>query len=127
MTDNEIEKARSELMNSYPGCQAKLAEDKKEIVAEISDGFAVAVIERSLPHFHVKTREINSVMRGTLYVACVGRATFFAPFHSALQGPRDTRGFFGIAVQSGVAACRTMPRQIDCSFLIRPISIYILR
>jgi len=73
MTDNDIEKTRSELMNSYPGCHVKVAEDKREMVAEISDGFAVAVIERSLAHFHLNTRETYRVLRGTLYVACEGR------------------------------------------------------
>jgi hypothetical protein len=53
----DIEKTRAELMNSYPGYRAKVAEDKREMVAEISDGFAVAVIERSLPHFHLNMRE----------------------------------------------------------------------
>lgn len=43
------------------------------MVAEISDKFAVAVIERSLPHFHRKTREVYRVQRGTL---CVGRAGY---------------------------------------------------
>jgi mannose-6-phosphate isomerase-like protein (cupin superfamily) len=51
----------------------KIAEDKREMVAEISDGFAVAVIERSQPHFHLKMQEIYRVLRGTLYVACKGQ------------------------------------------------------
>ncbi|MBZ5687375.1 MAG: cupin domain-containing protein [Acidobacteriia bacterium] len=59
-------------MGAYPGRQIKVAEDKGEMVAEISNGFAVAVIERSLPHFHLKTREVYRVLRGTLYVASGG-------------------------------------------------------
>jgi mannose-6-phosphate isomerase-like protein (cupin superfamily) len=73
MTDNDVAKTRSELMNKYPGCRVKVAEDKKEMVAEISDSFAVAVIERSVQHFHLKTREVYKVLCGTLYVACEGR------------------------------------------------------
>src|SRR6266550_5307629 len=61
-----------ELMKAYPGCRVKVADDKREMVAEISDGFAVAVIERSLPHFHRKTREVYRVLRGTLAVGCAG-------------------------------------------------------
>lgn len=42
MQHTDIEKIRAELMRSYPGCHVKVAEDQREIVAEISDGFAVA-------------------------------------------------------------------------------------
>jgi mannose-6-phosphate isomerase-like protein (cupin superfamily) len=73
MTDMDIERIRVELMNSYPESRVKVAEDKREMVAEISDGFAVAVIERSQPHFHLNMQEVYRVLRGTLYVACGGR------------------------------------------------------
>lgn len=73
MTDIDIEKTRAELMNAYPGSRVQVAEDKREMVAEISDGFAVAVIGRSLPRFHLNMREIYRVLRGTLYVACGGQ------------------------------------------------------
>ena len=71
--DLDILKTGAELLKAYPGCRVKVAEDKREMVAEISDGFAVAVIERSLPHFHLRTREVYRVLRGILYVACGGR------------------------------------------------------
>jgi len=67
-----IDQIRTELINTYPGCSVKVADDNREMVAEISDGFAVAVIERSLPHFHRKTREVYRVLRGTLCVARAG-------------------------------------------------------
>ena len=70
MTPIDIEKTRAELINAYPGCHVKVAEDQREMVAEISDGFAVAVIERSQPHFYAKMTEIYRVRCGTLYVAC---------------------------------------------------------
>jgi mannose-6-phosphate isomerase-like protein (cupin superfamily) len=73
MTDIDIERIQTELAALYPGSRVKIAEDKREMVAEISDGFAVAVIERSLPHFHVKMTEVYRVLRGTLYVACGGK------------------------------------------------------
>jgi quercetin dioxygenase-like cupin family protein len=69
MTTIDIEKTRAELMNAYPGCRVKVVEDQREMVAEITDGFAVAVIERSQPHFHAKMTEVYRVLRGTLYVA----------------------------------------------------------
>jgi hypothetical protein len=49
MNDNDIERIRVEMIGSYPGCNVNVAKDKREIVAEVSEGFAVAVIERSLP------------------------------------------------------------------------------
>jgi hypothetical protein len=41
MTDIEIERTRAELIKAYPGCRVKVAEDKREMVAEITDKFAV--------------------------------------------------------------------------------------
>lgn len=69
----DVDKTRAELMKAYPGCRVKVAPDQQEMVAEISDCFAVAVIERSLPHFHRQTREVYRVLRGTLCVACGGQ------------------------------------------------------
>ena len=71
-SDIDVEKTRRELKNAHPGCRLVVAEDKQEMIAEISDGFAVAVIERSPPHFHIKMREVYRVLRGTLFVACGG-------------------------------------------------------
>ena len=68
----DVDKTRIELTKAYPGCRMKVAEDKREMVAEVSDKFAVVVIEQSLPHFHLKTREIYRVLRGTLCVARAG-------------------------------------------------------
>lgn len=73
MEDTIIEKTRAELLNIYPGCRIKVSDDKREMLAEIRDGFAVAVIERSQPHFHLQMTEVYRVLRGTLYVACGGR------------------------------------------------------
>jgi mannose-6-phosphate isomerase-like protein (cupin superfamily) len=72
MTEIETESARKELTQSYPGCRVKISDDGREMVAEISDKFAVAVIDRSQPHFHLKTRETYRILRGTLFVACAG-------------------------------------------------------
>lgn len=73
MTRIDIERTRAELMQLYPGCRVIVADDKREIVAEISAEFAVAVIDRSQPHFHLRTTEVYRVKRGTLYVACGGK------------------------------------------------------
>ena len=71
--DSDVEKTRAERAQAYPGSRVIVAEDNREMIAEISAGLAVAVIERSLPHFHLKMREIYRVLRGTLHVACGGR------------------------------------------------------
>jgi hypothetical protein len=60
----DIDRTRIELTKAYPDCRVKVAEDERELVAEVSDKFAVAVIEQSLPHFHQKTREVYRVIRG---------------------------------------------------------------
>ena len=66
----DVENTRVALMNAYPGCRVKVADDSREMVAELSDGHAVAVIERSQAHFHMEMREVYRVLRGTLCVAC---------------------------------------------------------
>jgi mannose-6-phosphate isomerase-like protein (cupin superfamily) len=73
MNDSQIDAIRSELLRTYPGCRVKVTEDRQEIVAEIRNGFAVAVIERSQPHFHGTMREVYRVLHGKLFVACGGR------------------------------------------------------
>jgi mannose-6-phosphate isomerase-like protein (cupin superfamily) len=72
MTPIDTESTRKELMQDYPGCRVKIADDSREMVAEVSEGFAVAVIDRSQPHFHLRMRETYRVLRGTLYVANAG-------------------------------------------------------
>jgi mannose-6-phosphate isomerase-like protein (cupin superfamily) len=72
MPEIDTESTRKQLVASYPGCRVKISDDKREMVAEISDDFAVAVIDRSQPHFHLRTRETYRVLTGTLYVARAG-------------------------------------------------------
>src|SRR5690349_11957113 len=68
-----VETTRAELLKAYPGCRVKVADDKHEMVAEVSPEFAIAVVERSLPHFHLKTREVYRLLRGCLSVASQDR------------------------------------------------------
>jgi len=68
----DIESTLKELERSYPGSRVTISDDGREIVAEVSSGIAVAVIDRSEPHFHLKMRETYRVLRGTLFVACAG-------------------------------------------------------
>ena len=63
-------KVIKELSKKYPGKKIiKLPEDNPtEIICEIEPGFAVAVIDKSEPHFHKKTTEIYEIMEGNLTV-----------------------------------------------------------
>jgi mannose-6-phosphate isomerase-like protein (cupin superfamily) len=72
MAEINIESTKDELMKSYPGCRVKISDDKREMVAEITEDFAVAVVDRSQPHFHLRTRETYRVLRGRLYIAYAG-------------------------------------------------------
>lgn len=72
MSEIYIEKTRRELINCYPGARVIVAEDNREMVAEVYDGLAVVVIERSAPHFHSNITETYRALRGTLCVACGG-------------------------------------------------------
>jgi mannose-6-phosphate isomerase-like protein (cupin superfamily) len=79
VTDTEVSRLREELLRLYPGADIKVTPDRAEIVAEIEPGRAVAVIERSLPHFHEKMTEVYRGLRGRLYVACGGQGYVLEP------------------------------------------------
>ena len=79
MTETEVSRISAELSQLYPGANIKVTPDRAEMVAEIEPGRAVAVIERSLPHFHQKMTEVYRGMKGTLYVACGGRGYVLGP------------------------------------------------
>jgi mannose-6-phosphate isomerase-like protein (cupin superfamily) len=68
----QIEHYRSELQSEYPDAQIKVAPDQREMVAELSGERAIAIIERSQPHFHTEITEAYRVLRGTLLVARAG-------------------------------------------------------
>jgi mannose-6-phosphate isomerase-like protein (cupin superfamily) len=72
MESKLIENYRSELLASYPGSRIKVAHDEREMVAEITGERAIAIIERSEPHFHSEITETYRVLRGTLLVARAG-------------------------------------------------------
>lgn len=79
MKQIDVKEIGDELKTTYPGCHLKISDDNRELVAEIPDGFAVAVIERSQPHFHMQMREVYRGLRGTLHVACAGRGHVLRP------------------------------------------------
>jgi mannose-6-phosphate isomerase-like protein (cupin superfamily) len=87
MTDEQISTYRAELLRDHPGAHIKIADDKREMVAEFDGHRAIAVIERSEPHFHSKTTEIYKVFRGTLHVACGGRGYVLRPGESVTIEP----------------------------------------
>jgi quercetin dioxygenase-like cupin family protein len=71
------EKVIEELSRKYPGKKIMKNEEENptEIICEIEptaehpeESIAVAVIDKSKPHYHRKTREIYEVIRGNLTV-----------------------------------------------------------
>jgi mannose-6-phosphate isomerase-like protein (cupin superfamily) len=99
MTDEEIAQIREELLRDFPGASIKVP-DRAEMVAEIEPGRAVAVIERSIPHFHRKMTEVYRGLRGTLYVACGGQGHVLGPGDSLTIEPGTihfARGVGGVA------------------------------
>jgi mannose-6-phosphate isomerase-like protein (cupin superfamily) len=72
MESTLVEHYRFELQSPYPSSQIKVAPDQREIVAEITGERAIAIIERSEPHFHRKITETYRVLRATLLVARTG-------------------------------------------------------
>src|SRR5437762_14105988 len=87
VTTEEVERIRQELSREYPGAHIVVTDDYAEVIAEIAPGRAVAVIERSLPHFHRKMTEIYRGLKGTLYVAQGGRGYVLAPGESLTIEP----------------------------------------
>jgi mannose-6-phosphate isomerase-like protein (cupin superfamily) len=79
MTNDQIRRIREELLREYSGAIIKVTADQAEIIAEIEPSRAVAVIERSLPHFHVNMTEVYRILRGRLFVACAGRGHVLDP------------------------------------------------
>ena len=67
-----IKHYQSELLVAYPGSQIKVAPDQWEMVARITGERAIAIIERSEPHFHKEITETYRALRGTLLVARAG-------------------------------------------------------
>ena len=72
MESTLVEHYRSKLLLAYPGFQIKVAPDQREMLAEVTGESAIAIIERSEPHFHREITETYRVLRATLLVACTG-------------------------------------------------------
>ncbi len=64
----DVEKVIKELSQKYPG--KKIIKNKEgnptEIICEIEPGLAVAVIDKSITHYHKKATEVYEIMRGDL-------------------------------------------------------------
>ncbi len=87
MTKGQVSDLRAELLRQYPGANIKIALDEAEMVAEIDGKHAVAVIERSVPHFHSRTTEWYRGLKGVLYVACGGKGHVLRPGESVTIEP----------------------------------------
>jgi len=66
----DIARIIKELSQKYPG--RKIIKNNKEntteIICEIEPGFAIAVIDKSEPHFHKKTTEVYEVIKGEISI-----------------------------------------------------------
>lgn len=59
-----------------------------ELVAELGDGVAVAVIDRSRPHFHLRAQETYELIEGRLGLVVAGKVVVLdAPLRSAVVEP----------------------------------------
>jgi mannose-6-phosphate isomerase-like protein (cupin superfamily) len=79
----DIEKAKKELEEKYPGKTVVVNEDGDycEVICEMKPAskgskksIAVAVVGKSKPHFHKKTTETYQVIKGALIVYLDGKA-----------------------------------------------------
>jgi len=96
MTKYKASQIRKQLLREYPGARVKVMKDRAEIVAEIEPKRAVAVIERSLPHFHRRMTEVYKGLRGTLYVASGGRGYVLGPGDSLTIEPGNVHFARGV-------------------------------
>jgi mannose-6-phosphate isomerase-like protein (cupin superfamily) len=78
------------LKESYPSLKRIVRKGLKEVsvdelVAELKDGMAIAVIDRSRPHFHLRTGETYGIIRGRLGLVMAGKVAVLDgnPIHSA--------------------------------------------
>jgi len=64
------EKVINELSQKYPGKKIikNDEENPTEIICEIESGLAVAVIDKSIAHYHRKTTETYEIIKGELIV-----------------------------------------------------------
>jgi hypothetical protein len=74
---------RGWLEKRYPG--ANIVDNGQEMIAEVEPGLAIAVITRSIPHFHLKTTETYRIIEGALAVIVAGRVHL-------LEGPEGEAG-----------------------------------
>lgn len=66
----DTEKVIKQLSEKYPGKKIikNNEENTTEIICEIEPGLAIAVIDKSEPHFHKITREVYELIKGELSV-----------------------------------------------------------
>jgi len=65
-----VERVVSELKRKYPGKKIILdpPENPTEIICEIENGIAIAIIDESRPHYHKKATEFYEVLQGDLII-----------------------------------------------------------
>jgi mannose-6-phosphate isomerase-like protein (cupin superfamily) len=118
MTTAELESYAAELRASYPGCHLKTAPDQCELVAEISPELAVAIIERSQPHFHRATTEVYRVLKGTLLVARAGMGVVLQAGEEITLEPGQIHQAFGHGEPAWIEVISSPPWCADDHFVV---------
>lgn len=84
----DVKHVTQQLKTNYPGCQIILNNKEKptEIVCELvpastnpHQSIAVAVINKSIPHYHSKTTETYEVFKGNLKLVVDGKEMLMKP------------------------------------------------
>lgn len=83
----ELEKAYP--LISHPERNIMVIDEKgaREVICEFEKGKAMAVILKSLPHYHKKTTETYTVLKGYLRVYKNSRSFFIAPRETIVIPP----------------------------------------
>lgn len=120
MDDSERMKWKAEIHRRYPNKVTRFVDLEHEIVAEISLGVAVAVIEKSAPHFHLNAREIYTVLQGRLAVIVEGHVTVLkANLNTAFQiSKRTVHQAMGLGEPALVEVFSSPPWSSDDHFLV---------
>ncbi|MCX6813342.1 MAG: cupin domain-containing protein [Candidatus Azambacteria bacterium] len=99
-----VEKVIKELSQEYPGKQVIKNEEKNptEILCEIDPttdhperSVAIAVIDKSKPHYHKKTKETYEVIRGSLTINKNGQDFHLREGEKLVIEPGETHFAFG--------------------------------
>jgi mannose-6-phosphate isomerase-like protein (cupin superfamily) len=118
MNPLNLETYKGQLLEAYPGCHVKVAPDHQEMVAEIRPEYAVAIIERSQPHFHQQTTEIYRVLKGTLLVSRAGQGFVLQQGEQITLEPGQIHQAVGLGQPAWIEVISNPPWCLDDHFVL---------